>query len=492
MVPGVRSSIGSFMASLIVLFVACGESSTPTDGSASAFRAIGPDENVGPKESGNGDLACDRRLSPDESLQNAVSEADPGIHICLPEGTWEGGFKIDKSLTISGTSESYVKSRSEGSNIRIEADDVHLTNFQILGSGRRYQKQDAGVFVLESKNVEIHRLEMQDVLFGISAQKSNRLRITGNDIRCRTQRALGMRGDSIRFWEVRGSLVRGNRARKCRDMVVWYSPENAIVRNTFTEGRYGIHFMYSSRNLVRQNRLTYNVVGTFVMYSRNIALDYNLFGGSGGSGGIGVGLKESGNLEITRNMFIDNTQGTYIDGSPLQRPDDILYALNQFRLNNKGVVFLNSPHDIRFRQNVFKDNQQPIEVQGNGRAIGIPWERNFFAGYEGYDWDGDGVGDVPHVYRSLTGNLLGDFPPLRIFAGMPALALIETVSQISPMMTPEPLLKDKHPLVGVPDDMVTDSTYRNIREKYGVVTFDRKGAFPVVVTSGDTRQAGGY
>ena len=98
-----------------------------------------------------------------------------------------------------------------------------------------------------------------------------------------------------------------------RDVVVWYSPGNRVVRNTFLRGRYGSHLMYSSDTIVEGNRAVGNVVGLFVMYSRNVTVRGNLLAGSAGAAGIGLGCKESGNLTVEHNLFLRDTTGVYLD-----------------------------------------------------------------------------------------------------------------------------------------------------------------------------------
>ena len=128
-----------------------------------------------------------------------------------------------------------------------------------------------------------------------------------------------MRGDGIRLWEVRESRIESNRLRDGRDLVVWYSPGNRIASNHVSGGRYGTHLMYSHGNAIEDNRYEGNVVGVFVMYSRDVEIRDNLLARSHGAAGVGLGVKESGNLTVVDNLFLQNTTGTYLDTSPLNK-----------------------------------------------------------------------------------------------------------------------------------------------------------------------------
>jgi nitrous oxidase accessory protein len=410
--------------------------------------------------------AC-RHVPPGGGLQEAIRDADPGAQICLGEGEYPGQFDLKKPVEIWGTPESVVRNSEDGSTFRIGADGVELHGFQIVGSGDRYTKQDAGVFILEADDVVLDGLDMRDVLFGVSAQKSNRLTVRDTDIACRHQEELGMRGDGIRFWEVRRSRVVDNQMRNCRDLVVWYSPENLIQGNEYIGGRYGTHFMYSSRNIVRDNIYRDNSVGIFVMYSRHIRIANNVFARGSGTSGMGLGLKESGDLEIVGNTMADNAEGTYIDASPLQNTNHLLYALNDFRLNHTGIVFHNEPERTTFVSNTFRHNGSVARIQGGGTATTADWQRNYFGTYAGYDMDHDGTGDVPYELRSFSQTLQSRYPKLEFLTGTPAMAFIETATKLAPLYQPDVLVRDDTPRMRPPDRRTAEHRQRAIYEKHG-------------------------
>jgi nitrous oxidase accessory protein len=116
-----------------------------------------------------------------------------------------------------------------------------------------------------------------------------------------------------------------------------------------------------------------------------------------------------------------------------------------FRFGEAGVVFHSSEQRNAFRRNDFRDNQDPIRVEGRGDALGVEWRGNYFDDYAGYDLDGDGVGDVPYELRSLVSDLVSETPALAFFRGTPALALAEMVGRIVPILEPRRLLVDPAP-----------------------------------------------
>ena len=170
----------------------------------------------------------------------------------------------------------------------------------------------------------------QQRIVGVLVEKANRASILNNLVEGPDEGPLGLRGDGIRLWETRDSEVRGNRVIGSRDMVIWYSSNNRLIDNTVVRSRYGTHFMYSHDNVVRGNRYIDNVVGIFIMYSRNLELRENLLARSSGPGGMGLGIKESGNLTVSDNAFIANTKGVYMDTTPLEPADFNTFENNAF------------------------------------------------------------------------------------------------------------------------------------------------------------------
>src|SRR5439155_770717 len=103
---------------------------------------------------------------------------------------------------------------------------------------------------------------------------------------------------AVTIWGPRDAVMRcwGHGTR--RDVVVWYSANNRVTGNVVEKGRYGTHLMYSSNNVVAENRYLDDEVGIFVMYSREVQLEGNVIAGGTGAAGMGIGIKESGNLRV--------------------------------------------------------------------------------------------------------------------------------------------------------------------------------------------------
>ena len=139
---------------------------------------------------------------------------------------------------------------------------------------------------------------MRNAMFGILVERATARRCAATRSSDDASQPLGLRGDGIRLWETYDSTVEDNRLEDSRDVVLWYASRNRVAGNRIERGRYGAHLMYSHGNQILGNRFIGNVTGLFVMYSRDVEIRGNVFAESGGAAGMGLGLKESGNLRV--------------------------------------------------------------------------------------------------------------------------------------------------------------------------------------------------
>ena len=337
-----------------------------------------------------------------------------------------------------------IRSAGEGTTVRLEGDGVSLLGVSVDGSGGRFDLLDAAVHV-SGDGARVEGVQVRNAVFGILVERARHATVRGNRVRGDAAQSLGLRGDGIRLWETHDSAIEDNELCDSRDMVLWYASRNRVARNRIANGRYGAHLMYSHGNQIVENRFTGNVTGLFVMYSRDVVVERNVFADSGGAAGVGLGLKESGNVRVRGNLFAHNTVGLYVDTSPLW-PDDVnRIEGNVFRLNAAAVSFLGPTARNELVGNELRDSAVQVEVQGGGDARAALWRGNAFDDYAGYDLDGDGTGDVPYELRSLSADLVSGTPALAFFRGTPALALAEAIGRIVPLFEPRLLLVDPEP-----------------------------------------------
>jgi nitrous oxidase accessory protein len=129
----------------------------------------------------------------------------------------------------------------------------------------------------------------------------------------------------------------------------------------------------------------------------------------------------------------------------------VLFEGNAFALNDVALRLHSVEKGARFHGNDFRENDRTIEVDGGGDALGCDVRGNHFSDYEGYDLDGDGVGDVPHRVSALSSELTDAHPELKLFHGTATMHLIDAVAHAVPLLEAHALLEDPAPLVSSPE-----------------------------------------
>ncbi len=383
------------------------------------------------------------------NLQALIDRAPEGAALCLADGTFRGPVRVTRRITLWGSARARIRSHGVGTTIRVAANGSALLGFTVDGSGTRYDLQDAAVSV-RGDDVRVEGLRVVRATFGILADRSNRITFRNNHVEGDPRQSRGLRGDGIRLWETRDSLVEGNVMRNSRDLVVWYSSDNRFQNNRVEHGRYGTHFMHSSDNVVRENVFVGNAVGVFVMYSHDVTLEDNLFLDSYGAGGMGVGLKDSGDVTVRGNTFVHDSSGLYVDNSPSTIGEKDLVEGNAFRLCDAALVFHGATRGNEIRGNSLASNREQVVGDGGGDARLAVWDGNHYDDYVGYDLDGDGRGDVPYELRRLSTHLSSGVPSLSFFTGTPAFGVINVLGKVVPLFTPHTLLVDERPRMDDP------------------------------------------
>ena len=227
--------------------------------------------------------------------------------------------------------------------------------------------------------------------------------------------------------------------------MVWYSANNTISRNTTFDSRYSLHFMYSRYNLVEDNRYYNNTVGVFLMYSDGVVLRNNYIAHASGATGVGIGFKETSDVTVEGNKILYCASGLYVDVSPFQ-PDTInKFSDNLIAYNGIGVRFLNDWKGNEFRENRFIDNLTQVVVSSGKTANRNLWEGNYWSDYEGFDKDGDGVGDTAYELYVYADRLWQDVPFAQFFKGSPVLEVLDFLERLAPFTEPHLLVSDARP-----------------------------------------------
>ncbi|MGE5504032.1 MAG: nitrous oxide reductase family maturation protein NosD [Actinomycetota bacterium] len=376
-------------------------------------------------------------------IQRLIDAAPEGAEVVVPPGRYRGRLVIEKAISLDGRGQVTIDAGGEGSVVWLKADNAAVKGLHLTDTGTDHNLEDAGIQVRGSNNVLKDNV-IEDCLFGIDLEKSDHNVIRRNVIRSK-KIDLGMRGDGIKLWYSHHNVVEDNELQDSRDFVLWYANENKVSHNVSHGGRYGLHFMFARENVIEDNKFFDNSVGISMMYNEGDVIRNNYIGKSTGATGTCISLKEASRIIIENNDILYCAIGIHLDVSPFQPGSENLIIGNRIAYNDLGVAFLNDWHDNVFRYNAFRSNITEVAVYGGGSAKRNTWDGNRWESYEGFDRDGDGVGDTPHRVYGYAGRVWMDVPNTRFFKGTPILEVLDFLDRLAPFSEPVLLLEDKSP-----------------------------------------------
>ena len=382
-------------------------------------------------------------------LQDAIDNAPAGSILKLPAGIYKGRITINKPLTIIGKDGVIIDGEQVGTVITIKSSFVTLKNLKIIGSGDRHENIDAAIVLQDAKQCEVSNCVIEDCLFGIDLQMVRNSIISSNNITSENFE-LGLKGDGLRLWYSNDNIIKKNALVRSRDMVVWYSHGNIIEENSGEYGRYSLHFMYAGKNHVLNNSYKYNSVGIFFMYSKDTQTIGNTIKSSLGATGMGIGMKEVTNFTLKNNTIIYCAQGIYIDRSPFEPDTNNWIEDNKILYNAEALHFHSLSEDNIIKNNKIMGNiEDVVNDGGSSKTYNNDISENYWDNYEGFDKNGDNIGDTPHKVYRYADQLWIYNPNVKFFYGSPVISLLNFLAKLAPFSKPLFLLVDKKPIVKI-------------------------------------------
>ncbi len=383
-------------------------------------------------------------------LQDAIDKAPSGSILKLPAGVYKGNIVINKPLTIVGKEDGVIiDGGGKGTVITTEGSFITLKNLKIIGSGDRHDKIDGAISMGNGSQCEVSNCIIEDCLFGIDMKMMRNSIISNNKISSKDL-DLGLRGDGLRIWYSHDNIIKGNSLKKSRDMVIWYSHGNEIIGNSGEHCRYSLHFMYAGKNIVKDNHYKFNSVGIFFMYSKDTIAIGNTVQSSLGATGMGIGLKDVSNFTLKDNTVIYCAQGLYIDRSPLEPGTNNWITGNKILYNAEALHFHSMSENNIIKDNIIMGNIEDVVNDSRGsktnknEIVGNYWDN-----YEGFDRDGDNIGDTPHKVYQYADQLWIYNPDVKFFYGSPVISMLNFLAKLAPFTSPLFLLEDEKPKVRV-------------------------------------------
>ena len=377
-----------------------------------------------------------------QPLQAWLDTALPGTNLRLPPGKYRGPAIINKPLTVEGNGKVVVDAGGRGTVLTIKADRVTIRGLTLRGSGDSHDTID-GAIMAEGKELLIENNVLEDVLFGISLHKTTDSIVRGNRIRSRPVDSAD-RGDGMRLWYSTGNRIENNDIAQMRDLTVSNSPRNRFTGNTIHDSRRAFNFLFSHRSIVEGNLLDKNSTGVISLNSEGMVIRNNRILHAMDASGAGIALKETSAALIYGNEIVHCAHGIMAD-SPMDPINRIVFINNIIAHNVTGIYFYGAKGGHIAINNTFKSNLWPVTIIGDGDPMNDFWWGNSWDNYEGFDLDGDGLGDKPHELYAWADRIWMDTPSATFFRSTPVLELLDFLERLAPFSSPSLILRDTAP-----------------------------------------------
>jgi nitrous oxidase accessory protein len=387
-------------------------------------------------------LACSLRAGAATPLQPLIDAVPPGGVLRLAAGDYSGPAVIRQALLLDGAHQARLLGHGRGTVLSVLASGVTVRGLALAGSGDTQDGIDAGLLVAGDEN-RIEGNTMTDVLFGIHVKSGNRNHIVGNRITGKDV-SMALRGDAVRLWNSRHNRIENNRFDRSRDLTLANSPDNHVLNNHFTDGRYGMHIVFSPRLVVQGNRIEHMQTGIVALYSPGLVVRGNRVAHALTGGGGGLVFKESDDARVENNDILHCSVGLKVDAPP--QPVGVLQVRgNRFAHNIIGVFIYGEAGGHRFEDNRFENNLTQVGISAAGAGSANVWLNNGWTNYQGFDRNGDGVGDTPHEDWMYADRIWMETPAAAFFRNSPGFELLDFLERLAPFSTPHLILRDARP-----------------------------------------------
>ncbi|MCH8558010.1 MAG: nitrous oxide reductase family maturation protein NosD [Balneolia bacterium] len=391
-------------------------------------------------------LASDREIRVESSIQLAIDQSEPGDVIIIPAGVYEeSGITIETArIILRGEDGAVIDGMKGGAHIIvIKADSVQVEGLTIRNTGLSHVRDLSAVRVESASGVIIRDNVFEDSMFSVYLSRAKDSLVERNRISGGGDRESNS-GNGIHLFDTERITVRENQIHHHRDGIyLEFAKEVRITDNIATDNRrYGLHYMFSRDSEYSRNEFRRNNAGVAVMYSQEVDMSGNIFADNVGPASYGILLKDIDNSLISNNRFLNNTIGIYSEGS-----NGVQIEKNLFERNGWAVkIWANSTRNV-FTDNAFIDNT--FDVATNSRQHYNTFERNYWSRYDGYDLEGDGIGDVPHRPVRLYSIIVERNPISLILHRSLFIDVLDLAERVMPALTPETLV-DEYPLMKSP------------------------------------------
>lgn len=388
-------------------------------------------------------LHAGSRASHAQSLQDRIRAASDGDTLVVHGGTHHGPFVVDASVVLLGRERPHLRGDTTTHVVRVEAPGVTLRGFEVSHSGRKLNRDHAGILVT-ARRATLRDNYLHDVLHGIYVKGADDVRAVQNRIRGLQSLARPQRGNGIHLWKSVGNDLSGNRIAHTRDGIYFsFADSTRAADNVVHDVRYGLHFMYSDANQFAGNLFYDNASGSALMYSKHLSATDNVFRDNRTKNGYGLLLQSLEQSTFTGNQLVRNTTGLYLENSTANT-----FRENVIRANHRGFRLSGSSMRNRFTENRIRSNVQTAALSGldDANTWSVDGRGNDWGAHGLIDLDADGVSELPRHVVDVLGASADGFPYTALLASSPGVETLAFALRRAPPPN-VPSIVDPHPLV---------------------------------------------
>jgi nitrous oxidase accessory protein len=366
-----------------------------------------------------------------EKITPVLNQAAAGDTVWLEKGQHFENLVVDTPIVLTGEDYPHIRGGYKGIVVHVLASGVVIDGLFISEAGSRLIK-DMACVLIESDSVTVSNNKIDESLHGVYVKGGTRAIIRNNRIEGRLDLIEADRGNGIHLWNSHHSQIEGNEIFNARDGIYFSFADSTIIRqNHIHHVRYGLHYMYSNYNVFEDNLFEENVAGAALMYSKDIVFYRNVFARCRGFRAYGILYQSMDDTRAEQNLVLDNSRGIFLNNSGTN------VLMNNDVVDNDVAIQFNGGGD----ENVFVGNNfinNLSELLLDVGHAGIQWTDggggNYWSGYDGYDLDGDGIGDLPYTIQNVFHVMESSTPEVRYYLFSPAAEILEIAEKALPIL----------------------------------------------------------
>ena len=391
-------------------------------------------------------MAATIEVTPEQSLQAVLDQAQAGDVVRLAPGVYKGQFRVQTPITLEGpeSRQAIIQGTGKGRTLAIEAEDVTVRHLTVKHSGRSLPDMDAGIFL--DKKAKRALVEFNDVLdnsVGVYVWGADDAIVQHNRIVGDKTLRVNERGNGVTLWNAPGAKIIENDISYGRDGIFSNtSHHNVFKGNKFENLRYAVHYMYTNDSEVSHNVSFGNEIGYALMFSERLTVTDNVATDSTAQG---IMLNYTNNSTISGNVVVNAEKCLFAYNANVNK-----ILNNHFEGCDIGIHYTAVGQDNHIANNAFVHNQTQVKYVGTRY---MEWSYNnrgnYWSDNSAFDLNADGLADTAYRPNGIVDQIVWRAPTAQLLLNSPAVSVVKWAQTQFPAILPGGIV-DSHPLMEIP------------------------------------------